>query len=286
MVSTFTTEQTGPMMQGVDVAMKVASQLGVISDHPVVIQRTNNTVVWLRPHPVIAKVGTRLESAELLTKEFHLAVALIEHGAAVASPWPDSAPVLHEATGYTVTLWSRIAQSPGATAEPLEVGVSSASLHRNLDAVHVVVPSFRVGLERARTALFDDRRMAALQSVDLEYLRSTFTELMTALEGLDFPERSLHGEPHSGNYLVTPNGLVWIDFENACLGPTEWDLAFIPPGATAAFDQLDPVLLDFMRSLTSVQVATWCWAQARFPEMRTHGQWHLDALRARRHGPV
>jgi thiamine kinase-like enzyme len=38
-------------------------------------------------------------------------------------------------------------------------------------------------------------------------------------------EAVLHGDAHPGNLLPTAQGLLWIDFEDACRGPLEWDYA-------------------------------------------------------------
>jgi len=38
-------------------ACRVAARFDLPTDQPAVLQESNNTVVWLRPHPVIAKVG-------------------------------------------------------------------------------------------------------------------------------------------------------------------------------------------------------------------------------------
>ena len=44
------------MTPGVQAAVEVAGQFGLTVEDPTLIQETNNTVVWLRPHSVIAKV--------------------------------------------------------------------------------------------------------------------------------------------------------------------------------------------------------------------------------------
>jgi thiamine kinase-like enzyme len=55
----------------------------------------------------------------------------------------------------------------------------------------------------------------------------------------------LQGDAHPGNLIATRDGgLVWIDFEDNCLGPVEWDLATImDPDAVAARHQPDPEML-------------------------------------------
>jgi hypothetical protein len=79
---------------------------------------------------------------------------------------------------------------------------------------------------------------------------------------------------------VTRSGIRWIDFESVCRGPLEWDLAFMSDDARASFDGVDEDLLDLLSLLNRARVATWCGIQARFPEMRWHGEHHLAALRA------
>ena len=41
-------------------ACRVAAEYGLISHDPVILQESNNTVVWLRPHAIIAKSASGL----------------------------------------------------------------------------------------------------------------------------------------------------------------------------------------------------------------------------------
>jgi Ser/Thr protein kinase RdoA (MazF antagonist) len=261
-------------------AIDVAHQLGLKVDEPQLIQETNHTVVWLRPYPIIAKVGTRGDSAEALLREHDVASALAVKGAPIAPPWPETGAMRDRETGLVVTLWSRLDHDPNATSDGASVGQSLHRLHGALGECDLALPSFRDGLERTKTALFDDLRIAALAPSDRGFLRAAFTDLMSRLDARTFPEQRLHGEPQRGNYLLTPNGLRWIDFEDACIGPVEWDLAFLPADGVALFRGIDVDLLALLQSLNSARVATWCWVQARFPEMRVHGEHHLALVRA------
>lgn len=256
-------------------AIDAADQLGLVLDEPLLIQETNNTVVWLRPSPIIAKVGTQKGRAQTLIREHDVASALAEWGAPIAPPLPGVGPMRAGETGLVVTLWSRLDHDPDVEADGPTVGRSLIRIHEALDKCDVPLPSFRAGLERTRIALFDDLRIAALTPVDRAFLRAAFTDLMSRLDERTFPEQRLHGEPHAGNYLLTPTGLRWIDFEDACRGPVEWDLAFLPADGVATFKDVDVDLLALLQTLNSARVATWCWVQARFPEMRRHGEHHL-----------
>jgi Ser/Thr protein kinase RdoA (MazF antagonist) len=248
-------------------------------DEPRLIQETNNTVVWLRPFPIIAKAGTHRDSAEALIREHDVASAIAVRGAPIAPPLPGIGAMRDRETGLVVTLWSRLDHDPNAEAEGPVVGQSLIRIHEALDECDVALPSFRDGLERTRIALFDDLRIAALVPVDRAFLRAAFTDLVSRLDERTFPERRLHGEPHAGNYLLTRTGLRWIDFEDACRGPVEWDLAFLPADGVAIFRDVDVDLLALLQALNSARVATWCWVQARFPEMRRHGKHHFALVR-------
>lgn len=275
---TGTARQTRLMRSGLDAAVDVARGLGFGAGEPVLIQETNNTVVWLAPHPVIAKVATRAESAEDLIREHQVATALDRLGAPVGAPVKGFSPIQHQSTGFVVTLWQRLPHDPDAEASAREVGRSLSSVHEALSRCGVPLPSFQAGIERARRALADDRQISTLSQDDRTFLRDAFDALMDELAVHSFEQRALHGEPHDGNYLLTDAGLRWIDFESACWGPVEWDLAFVASEACEAFPGVDRDLLQLLRTLNSAHVATWCWSRYQLPEMRWRAQRHLNVV--------
>jgi Phosphotransferase enzyme family len=128
--------------------------------------------------------------------------------------------------------------------------------------------------------------MAALPGSERSLLRRAIDRLRGEVEGHGFAERPLHGEPHDANLLVTPDGLRWVDLEATCVGPLEWDLAFLPDGALEVFADVDHELLELLRTLNSARVATWCWARADHEVMRRHGEFHLDQVRRASRGVV
>lgn len=270
------------MTPGCLAALEVGQVFGIRSHDPLVIQETNNTVVWLRPHPVIAKVGTRTDSVEGVTREHEVAAALHALGAPVAQPLTDSHPVRHRTTGFMVTLWRRLDHDPTAPVSGSMVASSLRQVHDALAVCGITLPDFRLGLQRARAALSDDVNMAALPAGDIVLLREAFDGLIPRLEARSISPHALHGEPHEGNRRFTSSGIRWIDLESVCLGPVEWDIAFLSDDARREFADVDRALLTLLSTLNSARVATWCWIEtsARFPEMRRHGQHHLDRVRA------
>jgi Ser/Thr protein kinase RdoA (MazF antagonist) len=265
-------------------AVEVGAAYGVGAAAPALLQETNNTVVWLRPFPVIAKVATRADSKLDVRLEHAVGSELAALGADIATPLPGAEPVEHPSTGFVVTLWERL--------ERVNAEVPGRSLSRSLAALHTALaktctklPSFRAELMRARVALDDDTFMAALAPRDRTFLRSVYDAGLADLDGRDLDRQRLHGEPHDGNRVLTAHGVRWIDLESCCVGPLEWDLAFQSAEVVAAFPDVDGDLLRRLSRLNSARVATWCWGTARFPEMRWHGEFHLQALRAASNRP-
>jgi Ser/Thr protein kinase RdoA (MazF antagonist) len=268
-----------PGQDAVGAALRVAASCDFRSDDPVVLQETNNTVVWLRPHPVVAKVGKWEHSHVSLVREHRIAKALAADGAPVGPPVAVSAPERDDETGYTVTLWERLEHDPEEEPDAVDAGSSLRDLHRALDRFGAGLPSFDESLDLAQATLWHDRAMKVLSDSDLALLRGTYERLRNELKELRYPVRPVHGEAHLGNLLVTPDGLRWIDLENVSMGPLEWDLAFLPEGSAQVFPEADEELLTLLRTLNSARVATWCFARWEFHELHWHGTHHLEVVR-------
>ena len=183
-----------------------------------------------------------------------------------------------------MTLWNRLERDESTEPSASAVGESLGELHEAMSGCCVELPDFRVDIRRSRRILQDRSHIPALGAGDRALLEEVFDVLLPKIEVAAFASRPLHGEPHEGNRLLTPRGIRWIDFESACRGPIEWDIAFLPEGARANFSTVDEDLLAVLSSLNSARVATWCSVQARFPLMKRHAEHHLGLLR--RDGPA
>ncbi|MCU1484148.1 MAG: aminoglycoside phosphotransferase [Actinomycetia bacterium] len=272
----------GLVQPAVAAAVEVGRRAGLISTRPAILQETNNTVVWLRPEPVVAKVATRADGRSDLHLEHGVATELARLGAEIAAPLPGTVPERHEPTGFTVSLWERVDGSRREPVEPDRLAQSLRRLHEALAATTQDLPSFEVSLDRARTALGNPTVMAALPPTDRTFLCDIYDDGLDRLRAVPVGQQRLHGQPHDANRLVTADGIRWIDFESCCVGPLEWDLAFQPSEVHEHFPNVDSDLLALLRRLNSARVATWCWAEARFPVMRRHGEIHLALLRGQR----
>ena len=268
------------MTPAVRAALFAAASAGRPSDDPLVVADSNNTIVWLRPHPVMAKVARRTNEASVL-HDYTVAQFLFLAGAPVAPPLAGVLPLCDE-NGILITLWNRLDDERRDRLGSPEIGDSLRELHQALRQYRGELPTFRDRLESARRVLHDDAHMRALRTDDRRLLRAAYESLTTGLQRCAFVEQPLHGEPHDRNLLASTAGVKWIDFEGTCVGPLEWDLAFLPDEAVIRFPGHDPHLLQLLRALNSVRTATWCWARyEEVPELRWHAEFHLERVRTR-----
>ena len=258
-------------------AATIAARFGVVASNPVTLANSNNTVVWLAPSSVVAKVGT----GHHLRLGLELAVArhLVGQRAPVVAPSPELPQVVHHLAGFDLTFWAY--QSHQHTeAEPGSLGVSLFALHDALATFPDPLPCYNDELDQVSRILTDTRCSPALRDADRSVLLAGLDRFRAELGSCEWDSRALHGSPHDSNVLVVEGAPLFIDFETACRGPVEWDLAHVGPKAATAYRAgFDPHLRDLCQALTSIKTATWCWAKVEHPALRWHAKHHLDVVR-------
>ena len=191
-----------------DLAAALARRLGLAFDEAVVLGEGMNVLVHLPPAPLVARV-TRV--AHLVRPLSALAggVGLARHlGGLAVSPTDLVDPGPHLEDGRYITFWTH---RTGTEASPSEAGAA-------LRAFHEAARSYRGPLRSF------DPRPEALQIADLvggepaEILRDAAHRLRPPA----LPQQPIHGDAHFGNVLGRG---IWQDFDEACRGPREWDLA-------------------------------------------------------------
>lgn len=189
-------------------AVTVAAKLGIACDRPAILAEGLSTVVHLRPHPIVARV-TRVAHLIRSVDEVAGTVALARALPGLVVPPSDQIePGPHVADGRYVTFWAHVDAVP---ATPREAGSSLRALHdaaRRFDG---------------RLRSFDPRpdalKIAALVGEEIGAV------LRAAAQRMDLPGlawQPIHGDAHLGNALA---GGQWLDVDEACSGPPEWDLA-------------------------------------------------------------
>jgi hypothetical protein len=261
-----------------EVAALIASRFGLVVEDPVVLHDSNNTVIWLRPEAIVAKVATGHHHR--LGLEMSVARHLVACGAPVAAPADALPPVAHQVGGLEATFWTYVPQANGQEPEALEWASALYAVHQALEAYPGVLPSFDHELDSVAGVLSDPDQALKLTLSDRTMLLSALSVLRSELAVLEPPRRALHGSPHSGNVLVVEGKVVVVDFETACQGPVEWDLAHLGDAAVRAYPgRYDTTALTICRGLVSVKTAAWCWAKYEHKELRWHARHHLAQVR-------
>ncbi len=264
--------------RAVAAASAVARAHGLDPAEPVVLQDWNNTVVHLRPLPLVARVSTSPLAPLARSLERELAVA--SHLAARAAPVIPPSHLLpsgpHEHAGLLLTFWEYVEGRLAAHEDAAAAGVALAEVHRAFAGFDGDLPSFREQLGAVERLLED--APLSLAEGDRAFLRELYARLARELPECD--ERPLHGEAHLANAMVTHDGIRWFDFESVCRGPLEWDLSALPDEAHGAFGDADAHLLALLRRLRSLCVAVWCSVQPdRAPEVAEAADFHLRLQR-------
>lgn len=174
--------------------------------------------VRLSPAPVLTRVVTagmvlRGDPLPWMQREIAVTEFLMSAGAPVVPVWPDAGP--HHACGLNVSLWQWVEPEPEPKAlSPRTYGRLLKDLHDDLRGYQAELPVL-VGPLTDITA--------AMRLSDNRLLHETAERLLPL--ALTWPRRPLHGDAHTGNVLITSSGPRWLDFEDVCVGPVEWDLA-------------------------------------------------------------
>jgi hypothetical protein len=283
------------MRREVGAAVALAAELGIRCDEPRIVNEGFNLLLELCPEPILARIPTAMaeirDPLESARSELAFAALLAESGIGAVRPSTLVPAGPHHADGFVISFW----ELENEVSRPLDVKAAAHSLRRihDLDPRRAsFLPPFRpiveldVLLERIKA-----RRL--LEADDLELLKGE-KERLTALLPERFDERPLHGDAHFYNVMETARGTVWIDLEDGCLGPVEWDLASLQTAARRLGQDLpwreaiaaygrepDTDLLELMVELRGVYVAAWhALGATTIPESAHWRDRWLELLRA------
>ncbi|MBV9165116.1 MAG: aminoglycoside phosphotransferase family protein [Solirubrobacterales bacterium] len=265
-----------------EAALGVGARLGLHTRRAVILRDWNNTIIRLAPAEIVAKVATshfREARLESLDREVAVAAHLAARGAPVVPPTQGIPPGPHRWQNLELTLWQYIEPAPGSTPPAAQMAAALKIVHQALADFEGTLPAFTLELSDAKR-LLQPHRSLALKPAERRFLSGVANEIQAALATVKRAWRPLHGSPHDANWLPSADGFLLLDFESACRGPVEWDLAALPDDALAFFSAADRGLITTMRRMRSVCVAAKCWvAPGRAPELREAAHVHLKLLR-------
>ena len=263
-------------------AVEVAAEHGLRSDDPVVLRDSWHVLVHLRPLPLVARVSSGRPYPEGPPEEDVIReLAVASHAARAAAPVVPPSDLLdpgpHHLAGHVVAFWQYI--EPRGEVDPRAAGRALREIHETLADYDGDLPELHAD---DLAGILDSLGPSA----DVELLRELGQRRPTA------PMQALHGDAHLCNCLQGPAGPLWHDFETACRGPREFDLAALVPSvdspddpaarqALEAYGDHDPELLEECVPIFEAWIyASFTAALPRRPELAPELEEGLRWLRA------
>jgi hypothetical protein len=182
-----------------------------------------------------------------------------------------------------LTFWDFYAHDPDAEIPASEAGRTLRIVHDVLNDLRAKLPrlpTFTLQLDEACTLLDLPENVPLLPEKDRLFLCELHQTIRADIGVTSLDYQPLHGECHLNQAILSPSGVRWLDFEAACLGPKEWDLAALDEEGVRAYGGADPSLLALLRTARLFCIVTWCWTQPdRAPEVREAAEYHLEYLK-------
>jgi hypothetical protein len=255
-------------------ALAVARREGLRCDDPVVLRDAWHVLVHLRPAPVVARVSSPIPypvgpDPDGIVRELAIASHCAGSGCAVVPPAEEIEAVPYYEGGHVLTFWRYV--EPHDDPDPHTAGRALHGIHEALADYDGALPSF--GHPEETAAMLD----TLPPSEDVDLVRNI------AGQRPDVECQALHGDAQLFNCLGSPGGPLWLDFETACRGPREYDLAALGPGpALDAYGKHDAKLVDAMFQLYIAWIAaSMMVALPRRPNLAGTVERLLHGLRSR-----
>jgi hypothetical protein len=272
--------------RAINAAQVIAEEHGANRGSPVILRDTNHTIVHLTPQPIVAKVSVEKrfrQRSSSLEREVLVARLLAEAGAPVVRPTNTLPPGPHYVNGVELTFWDFCPHDPDADISASEAGRSLRVVHELLNETRPklpLLPTFTLQIDEADSLLRVPENVPLLPEKDRLFLCELHQIISADIGMASLDYQPLHGECHLNQAISSPSGVRWLDFEAACLGPREWDLAALDQEGVSAYGRADPSLLALLRTARLFCIVTWCWTQPdRASEVREAAEYHLAHLK-------
>jgi hypothetical protein len=274
-------------------AEQVARAHGINVSSSDVVADGTNLLLHLSPAPLLARVATttallRRPVTAWLGRDVSVAAYLHAQGAPVVPPTDLMPPGPHQCDGYAMSFWQWVEHDRDVTPSTAEAGPMLRDLHQVLRGYQAPGPQGELPLleifnEITRWLRFlEGRRL--LSGGELIQLREAHWKLAETLRYGGRAVQPIHGDAHRRNLLKTAKGWLWTDFEDACNGPTAWDVACLvrtaPEGIEAALAAYPGApswdeLLPYLRARELEAVVYWQVQAERFPDQRADARARL-----------
>lgn len=224
----------------------LAADLGVATE-PVVIADRSNLVLRLDPHRLVARVAMATSMVRVgmawLRREIDVSRHLAERGALVTRPATSIEAGPHERDSLVVSFWDLEDLLPDVV-DPHAAGAALAQAHRCLASYPLDALPVWGGVTEAREVYARGTANASFDHEELSRLDAAWARIDGIIESARRRTASfqaVHGDAHINNVLATPRGAIWTDWEDAFVGPVEWDIACLRSRAELFGEERDAI---------------------------------------------
>jgi Ser/Thr protein kinase RdoA (MazF antagonist) len=181
-----------------------------------------NAIFRERGTEIVLRVYRSPERADVAKKCVLFARHLQRNGFPAVRPRDDE--VFLEET-YPITVWSWVAARRQPPCTWLDFG-------SHLEELHAVASSYENPLSmldplsRIRQKIENIARSGKYTSQEIQILESAYQDCTEHDARHAFSRRRdvIHGDAHRGNTICSRHRILFLDFDNVCYGPREWDL--------------------------------------------------------------
>lgn len=214
------------MNPSIEAAVSVLDHHGVVADRCEILQDGHTLVVRLT-ETLVARVVTDIDGPrqglDWFERETAIAAHLTRHHAPVIPLHPDLPATAHQHEGYAMNFWEFVTATD-AVPEPGEIGSTLYQCHEILRHFPESLPELAI-LHETLAILESSVEKDYFDAPTVDLLKRHLQQSIDVLAPL--PAQALHGDAHMGNLMMTTQGMLWSDWEDAFSGPVEWDLASI-----------------------------------------------------------
>jgi hypothetical protein len=272
--------------RALDAAAAVAAEQRLAHHRLVVLKDAMNTVIRFEPLPLVARV-CRWEDTAAMRAKLEKEVAVARHLASAAAPViaPCAEPLAgpYYLDGVGLSLWPFVDHRPAdEDRDAREAATTLGRVHAALASFPGKLPTFLDEIEDYAALRQAPGAFPGLQPAEKAFVLREHDRARNELAQFDYDNTPIHGDAHLGNLLMTPGGALWSDFEAACTGPIEWDLACLPVAALPLYGRWNEALERVLRRLRRLSIIMWSSASGEpSTEQRQAIAFHLARLQAR-----
>lgn len=184
----------------------------------------------VRVQSVVARVATlsawsRRDPLAWLAREVAVAGYVASRGGPAVAPARAADPGPHWQDEFAISLWEEVPPEERRPS-PAETGAALAALHLAARGCPARLGYLSTAYEHVSDGIATLDRHSVCDQETIAALRSAHASVLAGLEPVGGTPIVLHGDAHAGNLLgAACGGWTWIDLEETCRGPAEWDLA-------------------------------------------------------------